>query len=97
MTLDNYKFIAYSLIAIAICVSISYGVPNVIHAAKEYNHQGIIDKIHGVDALVKIDNAKALVNFSTLSITLPISYNTYKGNTVAAILGGIGIIGVTFL
>jgi hypothetical protein len=79
------------LIAISICVSVSYGLPNIIYAGKEFYHQGVMDKMDGVDALVKIENAKALLNFSKLSINVPIAYIVYRGGTFAT-LGAFGAI-----
>lgn len=94
MQIDNYKYIAYSLIAMAICVSISYGLPKVINAAKEFNHQGVIDEIAGAEVYLKKKYAKALLNISTLSISIPISYILERRHHLAAVLGAFGAIAV---
>jgi len=78
----NYKYFAHSLIAISICVSISYGIPKIIQAATNYGHQGVLDEIARVDAHERIKYADAIFG---LAILVPVAYITTISGAIAVI------------
>lgn len=60
----NYKYISFVAIAFLFGAALAFGVPNVIDAVSNYNHQAALDTVYAAPAEVNIINAKTQLEYA---------------------------------